>query len=79
MQACGEGKHALLQNGAVFQWVLSKPTAITGGVGQHVTEITVLGAYWRQAIKAQTVSPKGEMNHKRVNISELKRHVISLL
>jgi len=79
VQACGEGKHALLQNSIVFQWVLSKLTAITGGVGQHVKEIAVLGACWRQAIKAQTVSPRGEMNQKRVNITELQRHVISSL
>lgn len=46
---------------------------------QRVTEVSVLGAHWRQAISTQTVSPKGEMNHKRVNITELQRHVISLL
>lgn len=79
MQACREGKHAPLQKSVVFQWVLSKLTAITGGVEQRVTEMAVLGAHWRQAIKAQAVSPKGEMNHKRLNITELKRHVISLL
>lgn len=44
-----------------------------------VTEIAVIRADWKQAIKAQTVSPRGEMNHKRVNITELKRHVIILL
>jgi len=37
--------------------VPSKPAAITGVVGQRVTEITVLGAHRRQAIKFQAVSP----------------------
>lgn len=43
VQACREGKHTALENRVVFQWVLSNTTAITWGVEQCVTEITVLG------------------------------------